>query len=704
MTIPHSAHNGGDSSPLENQERLGLLEDVTLACVRSGDAHELYEELCRITHDISGVEFSWVGSVAGGTIHALARCGQDHGYLDDALFTAIAGDVYAKGPVGRSLLSGKTIVVQSIANDSGMKPWHDASVRANFASAIALPLVIDQIPMASLVIYSSEEDRFTPGLTSTLEHVASMASLALAHYVQRDALNHLNELTAMRDYALSKISHGLVVADATVPDYPIIFVNTSFERLTGYSLRDVVGRNCRFLQGPDSDLEAIQRMREALASKVACDVDLINYKKNGEPFWNHLSLFPFFSDQGDLIRYVGVISDNSDRQRLESQLAQSQKLEAIGTLAGGIAHDFNNLLLVIQGYATMISTPTSEEQHTAAVSRIQEAVRSGARLTRQLLEYSRQQIHRPTLLNLNDAINEALVLIEPLIKPGITLKTTLHSPLEYAVLDTSQIQQCIFNLVANAADALSEGGTIQLRSRMIGPAQARNLRLASDEDDETSYVVLEVIDDGEGMDEETKKRVFEPFFTTKGSGTGLGLASVYGIVRQSHGHVSVESEVGIGTSFRIYFPSVKPVDDHFESSPPRLSSPVDDDIDVFGTETILIVENLEEARHLLVSALRSHGFTVLHASSGSEALEIARASEQRIDVLLTDVIMPGMNGRQLADHLLEEQPDLKIIFTSGYTAGLLTREDRPEEDYDVIEKPYQTITVARAIRRRLDEG
>ena len=420
MTIPHSAHNGGNPSPLEDKERLDLLEVATRACVRSSNAHELYEELCRITHDISGIAFSWVGLVARGTIHALARCGQDHGYLDDALFTAIAGDIYAKGPVGQSLLSGETIVVQSIANDSGMKPWHDASVRANFASAIALPLMIDQRPVASLVIYSSVEDRFTPGLTSTLEHIASMASLALAHYVQRDALNHLSELTAMRDYALSKISHGLVVADATVPDYPIIFVNSSFERLTGYNLNEVVGRNCRFLQGPDSDLESVQQMREALASKVSCEVDLINYKKNGEPFWNHLSLFPFFSDQGDLIRYVGIISDNSDRQRLESQLAQSQKLEAIGTLAGGIAHDFNNLLLVIQGYATLISTPTGEEQHTAAVSRIQEAVRRGAQLTRQLLEYSRQQIHRPTLLNLNDAINESLVLIEPLIKPDIT--------------------------------------------------------------------------------------------------------------------------------------------------------------------------------------------------------------------------------------------------------------------------------------------
>jgi two-component system, cell cycle sensor histidine kinase and response regulator CckA len=691
---------GDDASLSEAQERLELLEKATRACVQSAHAHELYEELCRISYGISGVTFSWVGVAAGGSIHSVARWGQDHGYLKEALFTAVAGDVYAKAPVGQSLLTGETVVVHSIPNYRDMKPWQDAAERANFVSAVALPLKMDNKPVASLVLFSNEENRFSPGLTSTLEHVASMASLALSQYVQRDALSHLNELTAMRDYALAKISHGLVVADATVPDHPIIFVNTSFERLTGYSLGEVVGKNCRFLQGPDTDLETVQRIREALASKVSCDVDLINYKKNGEPFWNHLALFPFFSDQGDLIRYVGVISDNSDRQRLESQLAQSQKLEAIGTLAGGIAHDFNNLLLVIQGYATMISTPTSEEQHAAAAARIQEAVRRGARLTRQLLEYSRQQIHRPTLLNLNDAINEALVLIEPLIRPGITLKTTLHSPLEYAVLDTSQIQQCIFNLVANAVDALGDGGTIHLRSRMIGPAQARSLRFASD--DETSYVALEVIDDGEGMDEDTKKRVFEPFFTTKGSGTGLGLASVYGIVRQSHGHVSVESEVGIGTSFRIYFPAVKPADDHFESVPPRVARPVDDDIDVFGAETILIVENVEEARHLLVSALRNHGFTVLHASSGSEALDIARASEQHIDVLLTDVIMPGMNGRELADQLLAEQPDLKIIFTSGYTAGLLARENQTEDDFVVIEKPYQTISVARTIRSILD--
>ncbi|MHB1087912.1 MAG: PAS domain-containing protein [Acidimicrobiales bacterium] len=693
-------HDGDGTSPAEQSERLRVLEAATRACLQSSYADELYEELCRITHDLNGVAFSWVGLVTGGTIHALARSGEDYGYLDEALFTAIAGDVYAKGPVGRSILTNETVVVHRIADDFDMKPWHDAGARAGFASAIALPLEIDGTAIASLVLYSNVEHAFSRGLTTTLEQVASMASFALSHYVQRDALGRLSELTVMRDHALAKISHGLIVADATAPDFPIIFVNTSFERLTGYSLAEVVGRNCRFLQGPDTDLEAVQRMREALAARVACDIDLINYKKSGESFWNHLTLFPFFNDQGELIRYIGIISDNTDRQRLESQLAQSQKLEAIGTLAGGIAHDFNNLLLVIQGYASIIATSTDDEQRDLAATRIQEAVHRGARLTRQLLEYSRQQIHRPTLLNLNDAIKEALVLIEPLIRPGITLKTTLHTPLEYAVLDASQVQQCIFNLVANAADALGDGGTIHLRSRMIGPAQARTLRLASDED--TSYVALEVIDDGEGMDEETRKRVFEPFFTTKRSGTGLGLASVYGIVRQSHGHVSVESEVGIGTSFRIYFPAVRLAGDHFESAPPRVTRPVNDDVDIVGTETILIVENVEEARHLLVSALGAHGFAVLHASNGFEALTIARENDRRIDVLLTDVNMPGMNGRELADQLLAEQPDLKIIFTSGYAAGLLTRDHRPDDEFAVIEKPYQTIRVARTIRQLLD--
>ena len=701
MTTPHFTNDGEDASLVEVRERLRVLEEATRTCLRSTSAHQLYEELCHVLHDIGGVKFVWVGVLAGGTVHSLARSGEDRGYLDEALFTAIDGDVYAKGPVGRSLVSKEPVIVNSIADDPDMRPWHNSAQRSHFLSAMSLPLLSDGDAVASLTLYSNVRDFFTPELASILENVASMMSFALTHYEQRDALSNLIELTKMRDYALAKISHGLVVADGTVPDYPITFVNTSFEKLTGYNSAEVVGRNCRFLQGPDTDLETVQRMRDALSAHVACDVDLINYKKNGEPFWNHLALFPFFDDEGELIRYVGVISDYTDRQRLESQLAQSQKLEAIGTLAGGIAHDFNNLLLVIQGYASMISSSAGEDQGALAAARIQDAVGRGARLTRQLLEYSRQQTHRPTLINLNDAITDAMQLLEPLIRPGITLTTSLHSPLAYSALDPSQIQQCIFNLVSNAADALEEGGTIQLRSRMIGPEQARSLRFESDAT--TSYVALEVIDDGIGMDEETRRRVFEPFFSTKSTGTGLGLASVYGIVRQGHGHLSVESEVGIGTSFRLYFPAVA-LDDELEAPAPRISLPPDDDLDIFGTETVLIVENFEEARHLLVTALRSHGFNVLHTSSGAEALEVARASDRPIDVLLTDVTMPGMNGRELAERLLKERPGLKVIFTSGYTAGLLTRELAEEdfEDFVVIEKPYQTTRVARTIRHILD--
>lgn len=699
MTISKSVQADDASFP-EEQERLRIFEEATLTCLHSNNAQELYEELCRIACDVSGVVFAWVGLIAGGAVHAMARCGEDHGYLDEALITAIDGDLYAKGPTGRAILSNTPIVVKSIADDGGMKPWREASARMGFASAAALPLSIDGSAVASLTLLSNVVDRFSPELMITLERVALIASFALSHIRQRDALGELREVTTMRDYALTKIAHGLVIANATISDYPITFANTSFEQLTGYSSSEVIGRNCRFLQGPDTDLETVQRIREALNTNTFCEVNLVNYKRNGEPFWNHLSLFPFFNVQGELTRYVGVLSDISDRQLLESQLAQSQKLEAIGTLAGGVAHDFNNLLLVIQGYASMLAESSHDEQQHLAATRIEEAVHRGARLTRQLLAYSRQQIHRPQLLNLNNAIRESLDLLEPLLRPGVTLKTALHSPMDLAMLDASQIQQCIFNLVTNAAEAMPEGGTIQLRSRIIDPAQARALRFETDE--ETSYVALEVSDDGTGMDEATRRKVFEPFFTTKSAGTGLGLASVYGIVRQSHGHVSVESELAVGTTFRMYFPASGHVTENATVATPRLTTTTSEDIDVFGTETILIVENVDEARDLLATALRNHGFTVLHASSGPEALDVSRDADRPIDVLLADVIMPGMNGRELADHLLTDRPDLKVIFTSGFSAGLLRQTDYADDDFIVIEKPYQTFEVARTIRRLLD--
>ena len=698
MKIPKSTHSDG-ASLHEDQERLRILEEATLACLHSDNAPELFEDLCRIAHRISGVVFSWVGFASGGAVHVLARCGEDHGYLDEVLITAIDGDIYAQGPTGQSILTNTSVVTNSIADDDAMKPWREATERVGFASSVALPLSIDEEPIAALTMHSNVVNRFSAGLMITLEEVAAMASFALSHYAKRDALSELREVTTMRDYALARISHGLVIADATLADYPIKLVNTSFEQLTGYRASEVIGKNCRFLQGPDTDLETVQQMRDALKRGDPCEVDLVNYKKNGEPFWNHLSLFPFCNVQGELTRYVGVLSDISDRQRLESQLAQSQKLEAIGTLAGGIAHDFNNLLLVIQGYASMISTSSNDEQQRLAATRIEEAVQRGARLTRQLLAYSRQQIHRPQFLNLNDAIKESLEVIESLLHPGIVLKTSFDSPMGFAKLDASQIHQCIINLVANAAQAIPAGGTIYVRSRMIDPAHARALHFETNE--ETSYVVLEVIDDGMGMDEETRRRVFEPFFTTKPSGTGLGLASVYGIVRQSHGHVSVESEFGVGTSFRIYFPVFEHVAD--DAPAPRLAMAAIADVAVFGDETILVVENVDEARHLVVSALRAHGFTVLQASSGPEALGVSREVDRRIDVLLTDVTMPGMDAHELAGHLLAERPNLKVIFTSGHSVGVLReKEFVDDDDFIIIEKPYQTIEVARIIRRLLD--
>jgi PAS domain S-box-containing protein len=699
VTISKSVQ-ADDASLREEQERLRIFEAIVQSCLQSDTVQELYEEVCRIACDVSGVVFAWVGREVGGAVHALTRCGEDHGYLDEALITAIDGNLYAKGPTGRAILSNSPIVVHSIADDSAMTPWREAAARVGFASAASLPLRIDGNAVASLTLHSDVVGRFTPALMATLEKLTSMTSFALSHIQQRDALNELQEVTAMRDYALTKIAHGLVISNATISDYPITFVNTSFEQLTGYNSSEVVGRNCRFLQGPDTDLETVQRIREALDTNSFCEVDLVNYKKNGESFWNHLTLFPFFNGQGELTRYVGVLSDISDRQRLESQLAQSQKLEAIGTLAGGIAHDFNNLLLVIQGYASILSASSHDEQQHLAATRIEEAVHRGARLTRQLLAYSRQQIHRPQPLNLNQAVRESLDLLEPLLRSNVTLKTSLHSSMGLAMLDTSQIQQCLFNLVANAAEAMSEGGTIQLRSRMINPAQARALRFETDA--ATSYAVLEVSDDGAGMDEPTRRRVFEPFFTTKSSGTGLGLASVYGIVRQSHGHVTVESELGVGTTFHLYFPAVELVPENAKVGAPRVNPAESGDIDVFGTETILIVENVEEARHLLVTALRAHGFTVLHASNGPDALDIARNTEREIDVLLADVIMPGMNGRELANQLLADRPDLKVIFTSGFSAGLLRQKAYADDDFVVIEKPYRTLEVARTIRQLLD--
>lgn len=383
--------------------------------------------------------------------------------------------------------------------------------------------------------------------------------------------------------------------------------------------------------------------------------------------------------------------------QLESHLRQVQKMEAVGNLAGGIAHDFNNILTTILGYSQMVSIKLpANDPMRRMIESIHNAGIKASSLTHQLLAFSRKQVLEMKVSNLNMIVEDMNNMLTRLIGEDILLKTFLAKPIGNIMADPSQIGQILMNLVVNARDAMPNGGrlTIETGDIYLDEQYAASMTFVQP----GTYSMLSVTDTGEGMSPELREKIFEPFFTTKepGKGTGLGLSTVYGIVKQHHGYIHVYSELGHGTSFKIYLPVVSGDISEKETST---------DISMAkGTETILVVDDDESIRSLILDTLQPLGYKMLEASCGDDALQLHQTTRQHIDLVLSDVIMPGMNGLELIERLSEEQADLKAILMSGYTDNVISHHGVLESGYILINKPLFPIALANKIREVLDEG
>ena len=403
----------------------------------------------------------------------------------------------------------------------------------------------------------------------------------------------------------------------------------------------------------------------------------------------------WYRDNGEPTMQV-IVHDILERKQLKAQRRQAQKMEITGQLAGGIAHDFNNLLAVILGCCECIENGQAlSHDHQELVQEIFKAGNKAAVLTRQLLAYSRQQVLQSSVLNLNEIVIETGNMLGRLIGEDIALTTNLFSRLWSVKVDSGQIQQVIMNLAVNARDAMPQGGKLTIETANVELDE--NYTHTYPDVRPGSYAVLSVSDSGCGMDEKTKARIFEPFFTTKevGKGTGLGLATVFGIVKQSGGHITVYSEPGRGSVFKVYLPKVEK--EAAVSSEPRRPAAAR------GTETVLVVEDEDGVRNLACRILRSQGYTVLEARNGKEALATFRDHESEIELVLTDVVMPEMGGRHLQEHLLAAQPNLAVLFMSGYTDDAIVRHGVLESEANFIQKPFSYAALANAVRKVLDE-
>ncbi len=505
------------------------------------------------------------------------------------------------------------------------------------------------------------------------------------------------ETLRLRNRAIEALLQGLCLTDATQPDNPIIYANQSFLRISGYSLDEIVGRNCRILQGPETDASVVQQLHACVTAGKSCLVELQNYRKDGTTFWNGLSISPIFDVAGQVTHFVGVLTDISPVKLLEEQYRQAQKMEAVGQLAGGVAHDFNNLLTVISGYSELLlDLLPNDDARRDAVKAIHEAGERAASLTRQLLYFSRKALLETQVLSLNSVVTDTERLLRRMLGEDIVLTTVLAPDLSRVRVDPGQLAQVLMNLAVNARDAMPRGGQLTIETSSIELDQTyADLHI---ECQPGRYVLLTVSDTGCGMKPETQARIFEPFFTTKpaGKGTGLGLATVHGIVKQSGGNISLYSEMGIGTAFKVYLPAVD-VPAHPSSGASTAAK------DAVGSETLLLVEDEDAVRAISLLTLQAQGYTVLEAENAAAALRVISQHVGHIDLLVTDVVMPGMSGRELADAVRRQLPGIKVLYMSGYTDDAVIRHGILQAEVAFLQKPYTPRVLASKVREVLDQ-
>ena len=471
----------------------------------------------------------------------------------------------------------------------------------------------------------------------------------------------------------------------------IVYANPAFERTSGYTVAEVLGTNPRFLKSGTHDTAFYTQIWDVLGRGDVWRGRLQNKRKNGTLYLEEATISPVRDEKGRIANYIAVKLDVTKEAELQAQLLQSQKMESVGRLAGGIAHDFNNLLTVINGYSNLALAGLAEvDPLRHHLEEIGKAGERAAGLTRQLLAFSRKQVLKPQVLDLNRVVMDMHSMLRRLVGEEIEVNLALVGGTPMVSADPSQLQQVIFNLTVNARDAMPGGGRISIETSL----EDRDESYAESHPGLPAgrYVSLSVSDTGVGMDEATLERIFEPFFTTKatGKGTGLGLSVTQGIVLQSGGHIDVQSAVGSGSTFRIYLPALAgaPL---AEVKPAEARS-------LRGKETILVAEDQDFVREFAVAALRNHGYRVLTASDGKEALEICERKDTRIDLLLTDVVMPRLSGPELVLRLKTIRPGIRAMFMSGYTAEAIARHGVLEQGTYLIQKPFSSNELAGRVR------
>ncbi|MEJ2637280.1 MAG: PAS domain S-box protein [Calditrichia bacterium] len=597
----------------------------------------------------------------------------------------------------KSLRSGEPLIIPDISASEELRPLASELETAGIRALLNVPLYTSGGLIGILAFHSPQPHEWTEHEISSLKDIGEYLTILLKELQEQQKRKKAEEALQQREAHYRLFFQEDLTGDfiATV-DGKITECNPAFARMFG---EDSTEDGCKFdlvsiFPGPDAYRQFLLRLREAGKLEY---YETEFRKRDGEPVFVIANFIGSFDQTNELREIKGYIFDITGHKNLEQQFFQAQRLEAIGRLAGGVAHDFNNILTVIRSYSELLMGALGESHpHYGKLEQIKKAGDRAASLTTQLLAFSRKQILKMQKIHLNELLRNLGDMLYRLIGEDIEVVTDFTAENDLVRADPGQVEQIVMNLVVNARDAMPEGGTLTLRTENREGPESLPGEMRNTEPD--SCVVLSVSDTGIGMDEKTRSQIFEPFFTTKGKGkgTGLGLSTVYGIVQQSGGYILAESEPGKGSTFKIFFPLYREEEEREEETLQK------DKPDPLGTETVLLVEDDEMVRELSGDVLRQSGYKVLAASNGIDALQICEKNSEKIQILVTDVVMPGMSGKELADQLTELHPDLKVLFMSGYTDDAVVRQGVLNEGLNFLQKPFSPRTLAIKIREVLD--
>jgi PAS domain S-box-containing protein len=564
------------------------------------------------------------------------------------------------------------------------------------------PIVLDQAGRARQGMHSGPLEHRIRHRNGTVRWIRSITVPRLddqGRLVSYDGLiTDITERRRSEEFVrsiLESVDEGFIVVDR---EYRILTANRAFCTLAGRGTSEVIGKKCYEVSHqsitPCSERGEQCAVRHALDTGEPATEVHAHHDLAGNPLTVEIKAFPLRDENGDVVSAIEIITDITDKRRLEDQLRHAQKMEAMGLLAGGIAHDFNNILTAIVGYGNLLKMKTaSGDPNLPYIDQVLASASRAAGLTRSLLAFSRRQVINPQPLD----INKAILRIESVLSRTLGEHMSLHvetAPAELTIIaDSSQIEQVLTNIAMNARDVMPRGGTLTVRTdtAFIG----EEFRKAHGFGIEGTYAVVSIADTGVGMSREVKDRVFEPYFTTKefGKGTGLGLAIVYGIMKQNNGYITVESEPGIGSVFRLYFPLIAAVVD--QCSPEAAPLPA-------GHETILIAEDDATIRTLTRTILSEFGYAVIEAVDGEDAIRKFREHRDAVRLVILDVVMPRKNGREVRDEIVGMQFDVKVLYFSSYSTDILRSKGFSEGVENFIQKPVSPLDLLRTVRKTLD--